>query len=261
MAFKYGKKAPARLSTTLALTDFQDMTWPPVKAQGWEYAPKPIVLDMLGNDTVGDCVIAAAMHFAQNETANTGAPLTPSRDLALQTYSAITGYDPAQTDDQGNNPTDNGTDFESQLFPYWTNHGIPLLDSSGNTVLHKILGFASLDLGSTAQQRYASFTFGGVLWGINCPSSAENDTSNWVVTPGATIVGGHGVNQMGQGAAGGHLNSWGLSIPFQWSFMRTYADEAYCVVTPQWLSAQGESPSGLDLNGLLAAMAQVKGAA
>ncbi len=254
MAYRFGKKAPRRLSTTLALTDFADMTWPSVQAQGWEYAPFPIKLDILGNDVVGDCVIAAAMHYAQNETANTGNPLTPNTQLALETYSAITGYDPSQTDANGNNPTDQGTDFESQLFPYWTNHGIPLLDANGQTVLHKILGFAALDLSSVAQQRYASFTFGGILWGINCPSSAEQDTSNWVVTPGATNVGGHGVNQTGQGGAGGHLNSWGLSIPFQWDFMRTYADEAYAVVTPQWLDNLGQSPSGLNLGGLLNAM-------
>jgi len=255
MAFRFGKKRPAKLRTTLALTDFADMTWPSVQAQGWEILSKPLVLDILANDMVGDCVIAAAMHFAQNETANiTGHALTPNRELTLQTYSAITGYDPAQTDANGDNPTDQGTDFESQLFPYWRDHGIPLVDENGNEFLHKILGFAGLDLGSVAQQRYANFTFGGVLWGINCPSSAEQDTSNWVVTPGATIVGGHGVNQTGQGRDGGHLNSWGLSIPFQWDFMRTYADEAYVVVTESWVDDLGQSPSGLNLGGLLNAM-------
>ena len=251
MSFKLGKKAPSRLMTTLSLGDYLDKatSWPQVAAQGGEYTPAPIALDILGNDTAGDCVIAAAMHYAQVETANTGNPLTPNAALTLATYSAITGYDP-------NDPnTDQGTDFESQLFPYWKATGIPLLDAKGNTVLHKILGFAALDLTSIAQQRYATFLFGGSLLGINCPQSALDDTSNWTYDPNSPIEGGHGINRVGQGAAGGHVDSWGLLIPYTNEFATHLADEAYVVVTPSWIDAQtGKSPSGLDLNGLLAAM-------
>ena len=256
MSHKLGKKAPRRLLKTLAFGDFMDRTAsiPAVAAQGWEYAPVPITLGMLSNDSIGDCVIAAAMHYAQVETANTGNPLTPTAELAVQTYSVITGYEPSQTDSQGNNPTDQGTDFESQLFPHWKNTGIPMLDKNGKQVMHKILGFAALDLTSIAQQRYANFTFGGLLMGINCPQSALDDTSNWIYDPNSPIVGGHGINMVGQGAAGWHIDSWGLSIPGQWTFSRKLADEMYCVVSNLWLNQQGKSPSGLDLNGLLATM-------
>ena len=258
MAFKLGKNAPRRLDTTIALTDHLDMTtaWPAVKAQGWEYAPVPIVLDVLGNDLWGDCVIAAAMHYAQVETANTGNPLTPNTSLTLQVYSAITGFD-INAGPSGNNPTDQGTDFESQLFPYWKATGIPLLDAKGNTVMHKILGFAALDLTSIAQQRWATFTFGGSLLGINCPQSALDNTANWTYDPSSPIEGGHGINRAGQGAAGGHIDSWGMSIPYTNQFSQKLADEMYAVISPAWLNAQGQSPSGLDLNGLTAAMAKL----
>ena len=256
---KLGKKPPRRLLSTRSLGDFLDKatSWPSVAAQGWEYAPVPITLDVLSNDTIGDCVIAAAMHYAQVETANTGNPLTPSAPLAIQTYSAITGYDPSQTDANGNNPTDQGTDFESQLFPYWQKTGIPLLDKNGKEVLHTIKGFAALDLTSIAQQRYATFTFGGSLLGINCPQSALDNTSNWTYDSTSPIVGGHGINRVGQGAAGGHINSWGLSIPYTNEFSQKLADEMYIVATDLWLNQQGKSPSGLDLDGLLAAMKTV----
>jgi len=256
MKYQLGKNAPRHLESTIALTDHLDMVtgWPIVAAQGWEYAPVPITLDMLGNDTVGDCVIAAAMHYAQVETANTGNPLTPTKDLALQTYSAITGYDP-------NDPnTDQGTDFESQLFPYWQSKGIPLLDSKGNTVLHTIEGFAALDLTSIAQQRWANKTFGGVLMGFQCPSAIVGNLTNWNDPSGPT-AGGHGVNIVGQGSMGWNLDSWGARIPGTWNFSRTLADEMYCVVTKLWLDAQGVTPSGCNLNGLLAAMNAVKAAA
>jgi hypothetical protein len=250
MNFMLGKKAPKRLDTTVSLTDHLDLTttWPAGKAQGWEYAPMPIMLDCLGNDTAGDCVIAAAMHYAQVETANTGNPLKPTKELTLQTYSAITGYDPSDPN------TDQGTDFESQLFPYWKNTGMPMIDSNGNMVYHRILGFAALDLHSIAQQRWATFTFGGSLLGIQCPQSALENTGNWTYDAASPIAGGHGINRVGQGSAGGHIDSWGLLIPYTNEFATKLADEAYCVVSNLWLNQQGKSPSGLDLNGLLAAM-------
>ena len=258
---KLGKHAPLRLLSTPSLGNFLDKatSWPAVKAWGWEYAAAPIKLDMLANDTLGDCVIAACMHFAQVETANTGAPLTPNAELAIQTYSAVTGYDPSQTDDQGNNPTDQGTSFESQMFPYWIKTGIPMLDAKGNLVYHKIKGFAALDITSIQQQRYATFLFGGSLLGIQVPQSAmpsgPGEVPNWNTFTGP-ILGGHGINRMGQGAAGGEVASWGMKIPYTNAFAQQAMDESYIVTTDQWLnSTTGKSPTGLDLNGLLAAQA------
>ena len=194
-----------------------------------------------------NCVIAAMMHYAQAETANTSNPLTPTAQLTIETYSAITGYDP-------NDPsTDQGTNYADAL-AYWKKHGIPMLDSTGKEVIHKILGWASLDLGSIAQQRYACDLFGGTLMGIQCPQSAEDDTSNWTYDPNSPIIGGHGINRAGQGGAGWHIGSWGLWIQGTWEFSLKLADEDYCVVTPFWIGQQGKSPSGLDLNGLVAAM-------
>lgn len=253
---RLGKLAPKRLLGTPALGDYQEKasTWPAVKPRGWEYAVPSSALDCLGNDTAGDCVIAAMMHYAQADTANTGNPLTPTRQLALETYSALTGYDPKQTDANGDNPTDNGTCYSDAL-AYWRHHGIPMLDGKGNIVLHKIIGWASLDLGSLAQQRYACDIFGGTLLGIQCPVSAMRDTSNWRYDPASKIESGHGVCRVGQGSAGWHLGSWGKWIPTTNEFTLKLADEDYAVVTPAWIDSRtGQSPSGMDLNGLLTAM-------
>lgn len=254
--FKLGKLAPKRLLSTPAFGDFLDKatTWPAVNPRGWEYAVPPDKLDILANDELGDCVIAAMMHYVQAETWNTSNPLTPTKQLTIETYSAITGYDPSQDDGQGNNPTDQGTSWTDAL-AYWKKHGIPLLDSTGKEVIHRILGWASLDLGSIPQQRYACDLFGGTLMGIQCPQSAEDDTSNWVYVPGSPINGGHGINREGQGGVGWHIGSWGLWIPGTWEFSLKLADEDYAVVTPNWVDSKtGQSPSGVDLNGLLAAM-------
>jgi len=45
-----------------------------------------------------------------------------------------------------------------------------------------------------------------------------------------------------------------MVIPFSNQFALSYEDEAYCVISESWLNQQGKSPSGLDLDGLLAAM-------
>jgi hypothetical protein len=195
-----------------------------------------------------NCVIAAMMHYAQEETANTSNPLTPTRQLTVEVYSAVTGYDPKDPS------TDQGTAWTDAL-AYWKKHGIPLLDKNGKEVIHQIFGWASLDLGSVAQQRYACDLFGGTLMGIQCPRSAEDDTSNWTYVPDSPIVGGHGINRAGQGGAGWHIGSWGLWIKGTWEFSLKLADEDYVVATESWINSEtGQSPSGLDLNGLLAAM-------
>lgn len=249
MGFKLGKLAPVKLLETPAFGDFlgHASTWPAVKPRGWEYAVPPEKLDILANDELGDCVIAAMMHYAQAETWNTSNPLTPTKQLTIETYSAITGYDP-------NDPsTDQGTCWIDAL-KYWKAHGIPMLDKNGKEVMHQILGYASLDLGSVAQQRYACDLFGGTLMGIQCPKSALDDTSNWTYQPNSPIEGGHGINREGQGGAGWHIGSWGLWIKGTWEFSLKLADEDYIVTTPAWVESEtGQTPSGVDLNALLAA--------
>lgn len=247
--FKFGKKAPRRLMSTPAFGDFLDKatTWPVVAAQGWEYAVPPGGFDMLGNDQYGDCAEAGAMHLIQAQTANTDAPLHGTLQQTLDLYSAVTGFNPSDPN------TDQGTDLLS-LLQYWKTTGITVTDANGNLAVHKILGWASLDLTSIAQIRYANFIFGGTYLGINCPQSAEDDTSNWTYQVGSPIVGGHCIPGLGQGADGGHIVSWGMSIPFTWEFALQYMDEGYIIVSPDWVAANGKSPSGLDLNGLLSAM-------
>ena len=248
--FKLGKLEPKKLLETPAFGDFTDKatTWPTVKPRGWEYAVPADQLDCLGNDEIGLCVIAAMNHYAQAETAHTSNPLTPTKQLTLETYSAITGSDPKDPS------TDQGTCWIDAL-NYWKRHGIPMLDANRKEVIHKILGYATLDLTSIAQQRYACDLFGGTLMGIQCPQSALNDTTNWRYVPKSPIEGGHGINRAGQGGAGWHIGSWGLWIPGTWEFSLKLADEDYVVTTPAWVESEtGQTPSGVDLNGMLAAM-------
>ena len=248
---KLGKLAPKRHLKLPALGDFLDKatTWPAVPAQGWEFAVNPSDWGCLGNDSVGNCAEAGILHLVQGQSANTGNPLHSTAEQAIALYSAVTGYNP-------NDPsTDQGTAL-TDLLAHVKKNGLEMLDSTGKTVTVEIVGYASLDISSVAQRRYAAFTFGSAYLGINCPQSAEDDTDNWTYQEGSPILGGHCVVQVGEGSAGGKTISWGLVIPTANDFYAGYLDEGYILISKSWLNAQGKSPSGLDLDGLVSAMKQ-----
>ena len=149
--------------------------------------------------------------------------------------------------------TDNGTVL-TDLLTYIQKNGVEMTDATGKQVTVEVVGSAALDISSVQQRRYATYVFGGSYLGINCPAEAEQDTTNWVDWPSSPIAGGHCVVQEGEGSAGGKTISWGMVIPTANSFYNAYLEEGYCVVTKSWLNAQGKSPTGLDLDGLVSAM-------
>ena len=251
--FRGGKLPPRRSLKVPALGDFLDKAtaWPPVPAAGWEFAVPPGDWGMLGNDTVGDCAIAGIYHLLQGQSYNTDNPLHGTTDQALALYSAVTGYNPSDPS------SDQGTVLVS-LLDYVVKNGVEMLDVTGKTVTVEIVGYASLDISSVAQRRYGAFTFGGAFLGINCPEKCESDTDNWNFGPGLPLAGGHCITQEGEGAAGGQTCSWGMIIPTSNSFYAAYLDEGYIVVAKSWLDAQGQSPTGLDLDGLVTAMKAVQ---
>lgn len=255
--FKLGRRRPMRLATVPALSDFltQASEWPAVPAQGWEYAVPASDLEMLGNDQWGDCAEAGAMHLIQSSTYNSGYRLRATLQQTLDLYTAVTGFDP-NAGPSGSNSTDNGTVL-TQLLQYWKTEGIKVTDPNGQVVTDKILGWASLDISSVAQYRYAAYTFGGTYLGINCPENYLQETDNWVYDPSSPIAGGHCINGPGEGSVGFHIQSWGMNIPGQWSALLSTLEEGYIVVRENWVSQQGQSPSGLDLNGLLDACKKI----
>jgi hypothetical protein len=236
-----------------SLSDFLDKadTWPVAPAHGWEYAVPDAALSILGNDQWGDCACAGALHLIQAQSYNTGRPVQPTTADALSLYSAVTGFN-INAGPSGDNPTDQGTAL-TDLLTYWQKIGVQVGVSA-----HKILAYAALDVSSLAQMKWAAYTFGGLYLGIQCPEQCQQNTSNWNFAPGLKPEGGHCIVQLGEGAAGGTVNSWGMKIPMSNEFMLGYIDEGYVIVTEDWVNQNsGKTPSGLDLTGLLAAAKKV----
>jgi hypothetical protein len=255
----FGKRRATHRLSTPSVGNFLHMgVLPPTPpAWGWEY--KVPNWFMLGNgpDTykgtpfggAGDCVVAMAYHLVMMWTANTGNPLIATTDQAIGVYIALTGYDPAT------GANDTGLDVQAFL-DYWKSTGLPCTDSNGNSALHKILGYASIDIHNIGLLNQCTYLFEGIACGIQCPASAEEDTSNWVWVPDSPIVGGHGVPRVGMGTQGGNFISWATRIPHTPEFLVNTLDESYAVVSEDQLNL-GKSPAGFDRNGLLNALGNV----
>lgn len=256
--YKLGKKparpgaAKLRLSTYLPKDTIKGI--PPV----FGYQKDVAVWGMLGNDTVGDCAEADAWHQTMLLNSEQIPPrlIDVTDQTAIQTYSAVTGFDPSQTDAAGNNPTDQGTDV-LQLAEYRRTVG--LTDAAGT--VHRVGAYLALDQGNVSQLRAAIYLFGGaVSIGVQLPDSAQTQFQNgdaWSPVAGAQIEGGHCIT----GVAGdndGNIGviTWGA---FQWmtsAFYRRYNDESIVYLSTEFLTAS-VSPEGFDLAQLTANMAEL----
>lgn len=202
---------------------------------------------MFANDRVGDCTCAAAGHMVELWTA-TGqhdeASVTDTEVLAA--YSAITGYDP-------NNPsTDNGAQI-SDVLSYWHHSGI-----AG----HQIGAYLELDITNHDQIRAAISLFGGVNVGLQLPAAAQNFTApQWPNPPQPPTGpwapgswGGHCVPLVDYTTDGPTAVSWGELYVMTWEFWDAYGEEAWAVVSTDFLTA-GKDPDGFDLAALNADLA------
>jgi hypothetical protein len=252
---KYGKLPPETHAKTLLLDKYvpaptAEVLPSPEAVRGWELLAAITAWGMLGNDTVGDCVIAAILHFIMMIEAIAGNPITFTTEQAIALYSAITGYDPSQTDANGNNPTDQGTSWTAAL-AYWLKNGI---------YGYKILGWASFDYKDPLKIDQAIDLFGAALVGTAVTASMETQFSEgqpWNAPFTGGVQGLHGIPNTGYGHVGRSHVTWGatqkedLTMPTNW-------DEAYVVITPGWLAKANQTPLGIDLATLQADLAAIQ---
>jgi hypothetical protein len=241
--FKLGKLAPKGNYRALKLRNYLHSAAPVIPAaKAWDAAFKAWPMD--GNDTISDCTTAAMAHMVMLWTAYTGTMVRPTLAQVIAVYSAITGYDPTQTDPNGNNPTDTGAAL-TDVLEYWRTKGI-----AG----HKIDGYAQVDPTNLKEVKQAIYLFGGVDTGVQLPQSAEDQTQNgqpWtVVAQDGGILGGHSVPAFDYTAAGGTVATWGQRQDFTWNWWLKYVDECYVPLSLDWLYKTGVSPSFLNLAAL-----------
>ena len=245
--FKGGRLPPDPSKPRLMLSRYLS---PAPALQRVDYLSKVASWPMYLNDKIGDCTCAGIGHVLEAEsTYGRGATVTVSDDDVLATYEAVSGYNPAT------GANDNGARMQDVL-AYWRKTGI-----AG----HQILAFAQVDQKSVAQLDAGLATFGSLYVGINFPESAMTQFSHgqpWDVVPDATIEGGHAIH-VGYYGPDDEVNwklvTWGAVQGMTQRFWDEYVEEAWVVITPEWLSANGTSPGGLDLTALGKDLADLTG--
>jgi hypothetical protein len=234
---KLGKLAARHDPRTLALPSYvtPELAPPP---DHYAWGTKVSEWPMYKNDTIGDCTCAAAGHMLESWTADAqGKPTVLSNDPILKAYEDLSGYDPKT----GRN--DNGA-VELDVLKYWRSTGI------GN---HKIAAFVTVEPGNHLSIKQAAYLFGGCYIGLALPVSAQQQDV-WTVPPGGPLGpgapgswGGHAVNVVAYDAQGLTVITWGAKKRMTWTFWDAYCDEAYGILTKDFIDrTSGKAPQGFE---------------
>ena len=207
----------------------------------------------MGNDQIGDCTCAAAGHLIMEWTENAkGKMVTPTDKQIIAAYSAITGYNPAT------GANDNGAQ-EIDVLNYWRQSGI-----AGD----KISAYLALEPANHTYIMDSVYIFGGCYIGVQLPKSAQPQTQNhqpWSVPPGGTTGdgapgswGGHAIPVVAYDSRGVTVVTWGALQTMTWGFWKVYCDEAYAILSADYLSGKKQTPQGFNVKQLQEDLADLK---
>lgn len=240
---KLGRRPLTRDSRDLKLRTFADLS--KVRPSSVHWGDK-LTFGMLLNDRLGDCVPAGMLHQVQVWSAAAGnREFVPTDADALALYEEIAGYNPSDPS------TDQGTDPRAAL-RWWKANG-----AAG----HEIAAYVAVDPTNEAEVKTAVWLCGGIGLCLELPKAAQGEGVDWKVTRGKNAApgswGGHWTCANGYDRHGLIDVTWGEQGRLTWGFLERYCVGAYACVSPDWMSAAGVSPSGLNLAALTRAVASI----
>lgn len=250
---KLGKRAPKRDPRLLKLSNYlrPDLPKPPAAAH---WSARAETLGLMGNDRYGDCTCAAVGHAIQMFTANTGAEVTISDADVLHLYTTVTGQEGAAFD-PATGANDRGAMIEDAL-KEWRKNGV-----AG----HQLGAYTGIDVTRLDDLRAAIAYLGVVDIGAALPLSAQSQMV-WDVTdpalkgdaePGSW--GGHSIILTDYDDDGLICITWGQRKRMTWRWFSAYCDEAYALLSPDWVTGDSPAPSGFDLKQLQSDLAVLSG--
>jgi len=160
--------------------------------------------------------------------------------IIVKAYATLSGYDPVSG--QG----DEGAAILDAL-NFWRTQGI------GG---HKIYAFTAVNPKNTANVKAAIYLFGGLCAGVLLPLSAKHGEVWDVPKEGTTgdgavnSWGGHAIPVIGYDKDYVYCVTWGVKKKMTWKFWNTYCDEAYVVISKEFVKEK--TPHGFDLTTLQA---------
>lgn len=242
-------KAPARHdSRTLQLAKYLPAKALPAPPASEDFTKKVKKWPMMLNDNLGDCTCACAGHMIEQWTTYSNTPVVPTDASILKAYEVVGGYNPANPDsDQGAVILD--------VLNYWRKTGV---------ASHKIMAFASLEPKNHSEVEDSVMLFGNCYIGVQLPLSAQTQAV-WAVPPGGATGqgapgswGGHAIPIVAYDSRGLTVITWGATKRMSWGFLDTYCDEAYAVLSQDWISNVTKlTPDKFDLSTLQADLNQI----
>ncbi|HJV59621.1 MAG TPA: hypothetical protein VJ743_01690 [Albitalea sp.] len=220
-AYRFGKHPPKHDYRTLRFKDYLTSTLaapPPAFDVLATVYPNVDMSDpsrlfpMDGNDTLGDCTIAALAHAVTTYRGLVRQKHIPTQKSVVKLYMHLTGG------------VDSGLN-ELDVLNYWRQHA-----AGGD----KILAFASIDVRNHAHVQQAIQLFGGVYLGFQVQQDCLRDFQSrkpW--TPGPLTHDGHAVFAVGYDAAGLTVLTWGNTQTATWAWWDECVDEAYAILPPE----------------------------
>lgn len=198
---------------------------------------------VFANDAYGDCTCAAQGHRVVITERSSGQhEIALTDDDVLAAYSAVTGF---KRDDPS---TDNGA-YCLDVLNYMRRTGMGR-ERDGSR--HTIAAFAQVKLRDHDQVRRALHSFGGLYVGAGLPLSAQDEVGGtWArITDEPGSWGGHAMYVRGYARSGPIFVTWGKPQAATWKWWDRYVDEAYAIVSEDYLRASGRTPQGLDVAAL-----------
>ena len=249
---KLGKAVARHDPRTLLLASYLTPALPAPPAS-LDISTKVSSWGMMANDQLGDCTCAAAGHLIMEWTANAGKQtVTPTDQQIIAAYSAITGYSPVT------GANDNGAN-EVDVLNYWRQTGI-----AGD----QIGGYVALEPANHTHVMDSVYMFEGCYIGLQLPKTAQAQTQNnqpWSVPPSGTggdgapgSWGGHAVPVVAYDTRGVTVVTWGALQIMTWSFWATYCDEAYAILSTDYINGNKQAPQGFSLQQLQADLTDLK---
>jgi hypothetical protein len=238
-------KLPVRTDVrTLALARYVDSSQLPTPPNAFDETSNVDSWPMYANDRIGDCTTAAAAHMIEAWTAaGRGHAILLSERAVLDAFDHVKVSDPI-TGEEGA--------IELDVLRYWRKNGI------GG---HDIGAYARVAVWDQRLVQTAAWLFGGLYIGLQLPLTAhEQPVWDWTgsltgpARPGTW--GGHAVDVVRFDKNGLTVVTWGRLQELTWSFWNRYCDEAYCILSDDFLQ-KGSAPNGFDLAALRADLALV----
>jgi hypothetical protein len=167
---------------------------------------------MDGNDTLGDCTIAALGHAVTTYRGLVGTKNIMSKQAVVKLYMHLTGG------------VDSGLN-ELDVLGYWSKHAV----SSD-----KILAYVSINTKNHTHIQQAIQLFGGVYLGFQVQQNCvEEFNAHKPWTPGPLTNDGHAVFAVGYDQNFVTVLTWGNTQQATWAWWDECVDEAYAILPPE----------------------------